>query len=112
MSGDALNTRLEALSDLLKQTQSLINRLSKLPSQSASGLPHSSSPDIRLDLGEEIHQNLKELQQDFELFQQDAEDLTNSLKHPPYGRSVTNQGDRERTELGHRAIKFGEDLKM
>lgn len=111
MNADSLHDRFETLSDLLKQTQSLIYRLSKLHSQSPS-LSEPDDPVARTDLSEEIHQNLKDLEQEFVLFQLDVEDTSNGSDRPRLGHGSQDQGDWEKPDLGPQVIKFGEDLKM
>ena len=111
MNAELLYNRFESLSDLLKQTQSLIYRLSKLHSQSPSTL-ESDEPVARTDLSEEIHQNLKDLEQEFDLLQLDIEDTSNDSDRPRLGHASQDQGDWEKLELGPQVIKLGEDLKM
>lgn len=108
---NAIQTRLQALAESLKQTQQLITRLSKLSPQpgSTSSVPEE---DRRVELGEEIHESLKEQEADFELLRQDAEDFADRSARTSSVRRVENQKDQEKIEIAARVAKTGEDLKM
>ena len=113
MNARALKARLTPLFESLKQTQHLITRLSKLSAQPSSDrLNPDEENDVRLELSADIHQNLKEQEEDFELLRQEAEDQAN---HTHWGSGVGRRDsvrERERTDLAAQVARLGEDLKM
>ena len=113
MSITSVQARLNPLFDSLKQTQLLISRLSKLPSIPGSSPNNPDEGDARVELSNEIHQSLKEQEEDFELVRQEAEDLTNS-SHWARRRDSSKDTNREkeRNDLLSQLAKLGEDLKM
>ena len=113
MSTISIQARLNPLIESLKQTQHLISRLSKLPSTPGSSSNNPDEGDARVELSSEIHQSLKEQEEDFELVRQEAEDLTNNsnwARRRDTDRDVNKE--RERNNLISQVAKFGEDLKM
>ena len=113
MSIISIQGRLNPLLDAIKQTQLLISSLSKLPSAPGSSPSNPDEGDARVELSSEIHQTLKEQEEDFELIRQEAEDLTNSsnwARRRDTSRDVNKE--RERNDLISQVAKFGEDLKM
>lgn len=109
MSVQSLNARLQPLFDAHKQTVHLIQRLSKSPATPGS---NSSDPDainVRLELSTEIHQSLKEQEEEFELLRQEIEDQTSWTAA---ARRRNNEKERERTDLAAQVARLGEDLKM
>lgn len=111
MSVEEINARLVPLFDSHKQTLRLINRLAKFPTQPGSTTPGSESADARVELGTVIHQSLKELDEDFELLRQDAEDLTNGSSWTSGARRKDRERERERTDLAAQVTRLGENLK-
>ena len=112
MSVQSLQARLKPLSDALKQTQQLIGHLSKLPTQLGASPSNPDEGDARVELSAEIHQSLKEQEEDFELLRQEAEDQTNSLGWPSAARPRNSWKAREKTDLAAQVARLGEDLKM
>jgi len=112
MSAQALNARLTSLFESLKQTQNLITRLSKLPTQPGSSPSNPEEGDARVELSAEIHQSLKEQEEDFDLLRQGVEDQTNSVDWSSSARPRGSGRDRERTDLASQITRLGEDLKM
>ena len=113
MSTASLQARLAPLFDSLKQTQNLINRLSKLPSTLGSAPSNPDEGDTRIELSSEIHQTLKEQEEDFELIWQEAEDLSTIsswARRRDSGRDSNKE--KERNDLASQVAKLGEDLKM
>ncbi|KAI4103546.1 MAG: hypothetical protein L6R37_003763 [Teloschistes peruensis] len=109
MSVQSLNARLQPLFDAHKQTVHLIQRLSKSPATPGS---NSSDPDainVRLELSTEIHQSLKEQEEEFELLRQEIEDQTSWTAA---ARRRNNEKERERTDLAAQVARLGEDLKI
>lgn len=111
MSVEDINARLVPLFDTHKQTLRLINRLAKFPAQPGSTVLGSESADARVELGTVIHQSLKELDEEFELLQQDAEDLTNGSSWTSGARRKDSERERERTDLAAQVTRLGENLK-
>lgn len=109
MTTPALNARLTALFDAHKQILHLINRLAKLPSQPGTESLNPESTDARLELGADIHQSLKEQEQDFELLRQEIEDQT-SANLTTAARRKDSERERETTDLLARVSRLGENL--
>ena len=111
MSGQSIQTRLATLSESLKQLQQSIARLSKLASQSPGNVPPDDA-DQRIELGQEIHQSLKEQEEAFELLRQDVEDLADRPAWASSARTVETEREREKLDIAARVAKLGEDLRM
>jgi len=111
MDALALNARLTPLFDFLKQTQQLITRLSKLSVQPGSTPSNPEEGDARVELSAEIHQSLKEQEEDFELLRQEVEDYTNSSSWSASARRRDSGREIERNELAAQVTRLGEDLK-
>ena len=112
MNTQALTLRLQSLSDAHKQTTQLINRLSKLPAQPGSSPSYPDAADARQELSAEIHQSLKEQDEDLELLRQEIEDQTNTVSWTSAARRRDSERERDRTGLAARVARLGEDLKM
>lgn len=112
MTTQALNTRLTSFSESLKQTQQLISRLSKFPTQPGASPSNSDEGDARVELSAEIHQSLKEQEEDFELLRQAVEDQTNISSWSSSARRRESGKDSQRADLAAQVTRFGEDLKM
>lgn len=111
MNAKALHVRLTPLFESLKQTQQLITRLSKLPAQPGSSPSNPEEGDARVELSAEIHQSLKEQEEDFELLRQEVEDQTNTSSWSASARRRDSGRDREKTDLSTLVTRLGEDLK-
>ena len=112
MNTAALQARLQPLFESLKRTQQLIARLSKLPAQPGF-LLNDSNGESRDELSDEIHQSLKEQEDEFDLIQQEAEDLTGSSSWARRKDSGSSHSrERERADLASLVTRLGEDLKM
>jgi len=109
MTTQELNSRLTALFDAHKQTLHLINRLAKLPSQPGTGSLNPDSTDARIELGAEIHQSLKEQEEDFELLRQEIEDHTSSSLTTA-ARRKDSEREKVTTDLLARVSRLGENL--
>ena len=106
MSLQDLQSQLQQIADITKQTFSLITRLSKLPFQPGS-VPlqaSSSSPDVRVELGQEIHQSLKQQTEALELLQQEIDDFSIG--------SRGSEREREKARLQAHGARLSEDLKL
>ena len=112
MNTQALSLRLQSLSDAHKQTAQLIGRLSKLPASPGSSPLTSDAADARQELSVEIHQSLKEQDEDLELLRQEIEDQTNTVHWTSAARRRDAEKERDRTGLAQQVARLGEDLKM
>ncbi|KAL8643026.1 MAG: hypothetical protein Q9228_000371 [Teloschistes exilis] len=109
MSVQSLNARLQPLFDAHKQTVHLIQRLSKSPATPGSNSLDPDAINARLELSTEIHQSLKEQEEEFELLRQEIEDQTSWTTA---ARRRNNEKERERTDLAAQVARLGEDLKI
>lgn len=107
----SLNARATSLSEASKQTLHLIHRLARLPAQPGSSPLNPDAGDARLELGAEIHQNLKEQEEQFELLRQEVEELSDIGSGTVSSRRRDTDKDRERTSLAAQVIRLGTDLK-
>ena len=112
MTTQALNARLITLLESLKQTHQLITRLSKFQAQPGASRSDPNEGDARVELGAEIHQSLKEQEEDFELLRQEVEDQTNTSSWSSSARRRDSAKDYRRTDLAAQITRLGEDLKM
>lgn len=108
MNAQSLNARLTPLFDAHKQTIHLIHRLSKLQSKPATGSTNSDSTEVRVELSAEIHQSLKEQEEEFELLRQGFEDLNNNGS---WGRRRDTDRNQETIALAAQITRLEEDLK-
>ncbi|KAK3709265.1 Protein transport protein sec20 [Vermiconidia calcicola] len=99
-----LAQQLSQLSDSLKSTNTLITRLSKLSFQPGSE-PLDSSSSVRIELAQDIHDSLKQLEEDLELLKQEAEDLSTAHRRRDSDR------DRDRARLSAQVVRLDEDLR-
>ncbi|KAK4897747.1 Protein transport protein sec20 [Elasticomyces elasticus] len=114
MSTSHLLTQLTQLSDSLKLTNTLITRLAKLPfSPGSEPVDVSDTNTVRLELAQDIHDALKQLEEDLELLTQETEDLNPSQALPAHRRreSKTGEKERERARLSAQLTRLGEDLR-
>ena len=112
MTTQTLNARLAPLFESLKQTQQLITRLSRYPAQPGTSPSNPDEGDPRVELGAEIHQSLKEQEEDFDLLRQEVEDQINTSVWSSSARRRNSAKDSARTDLATRVTRLGEDLKM
>lgn len=107
----ALSERISSLLDAHRQTVQLITRLSKLPIQPGSSSLDPEAADARVELSSEIHQNLKDQEEELELLRQEVEDLTNASAWGS-SRRRESEKDKEYASLAAQVARLGEDLKM
>ena len=98
MTSVSLTTRLTSLKEARNTTHTLIARLSKLPRQ-----PGSDNSEVRVELSAEIHQLLKEQEEELELLRQDLDDFS-------VGRDKEKEAEKARLEVG--VQRLGEDLRL
>ncbi len=111
MNVHASEARLTPLFESLKQIQQLITRLSKLPAQPGLSPANPDEWDARVELGAEIHQRLKEQEEDFGLIRQGIEDHTNTSTWSPAGRPRNSGREKADADLAAQITRLGEDLK-
>lgn len=101
------SSKLQTLSDAHKQTLQLINRLAKLPAEPGA-VPEYE--EARAELAAEIHDSLKEQQEDYELL---AQDIEYSSTTPAWkgSRGPLSEKERERADLAAQVARIGENLK-
>ena len=108
MPAPNLQARVTALFDSLKQTQQLTIRLSKLSLSPGTTSSNPEEENPRIELSAEIHQSLKEQEEDFELLRQEVEDQANTQ----YWKRRDSEREREKSDLATSVTRLGEDLKM
>ena len=107
-----LGSRLKTLSEVHRETSQLIARLSKLPLQPGSTSLTPDNADARVELSSDIHQRLKEEDEELELLKQEAEDITSGSSWGSTARRRDSEKDRERIGLVSQVERLGEDLKL
>ncbi|QDS72938.1 hypothetical protein FKW77_008262 [Venturia effusa] len=116
-----ITARLSALSESHKTTVQLIQRLSKLSFQPGSTPLDTEEGDVRIELTNDIHESLKQQEEDLELLKQEIDDwawedpqqAAHSLRRKDSQRDNSREKDREREKLRVRVqvARLGEDLK-
>ncbi|QIW95439.1 hypothetical protein AMS68_000957 [Peltaster fructicola] len=94
-----LSQQLATLTDSLRQTQTLISRLSKLTFQPGSEALDESAGSARLELAQDIHDSIKELDGDLELLRSELDDL-NSDTGVTKRKGSEREQERERLNVG------------
>ncbi|MCJ1380339.1 hypothetical protein MMC17_003442 [Xylographa soralifera] len=112
MTTQELNSRLKSLSEALREVSSLITKLSKLSAPSNNSSPHPDEAESRVELSAEIHQSLKEQEEDYDLLKQEVEDLDSGGSWASGARRRDSEKDRERITLLTQLERLGEDLKL
>ena len=112
MSIHSVQTRLKSISQANRVVSQLIGRLDRLASTSDPANADQND-QARTDLVAEIQASLKELELDFELARQDAEDLLSGTTP----RSATfvardTERDREREAIATQVERVDYDLKL
>ncbi|KAL9014927.1 MAG: hypothetical protein Q9173_000432 [Seirophora scorigena] len=107
-----LTDRLQTINEAYKQTLHLIHRLSKLPATPGSSSLDPEAADARLELSAEIHQSLKEQEEEFELLRQEVDDQTGTASWTSSARRRDSERERERTALAAQVARLGEDQKL
>ena len=111
MNAHPSQIRLTAVFESLKQTQQLITRLSKLPAQPGLSPTDPDEWDARVELSAEIHQRLKEQEEDFGLIRQEIEDQTTTSTWSSAGKPRNSGGERADADLAAQVTRLEEDLK-
>ncbi|KAF2764760.1 hypothetical protein EJ03DRAFT_331543 [Teratosphaeria nubilosa] len=102
-----LSHNLAQLHDSLKATNALITRLAKLAFQPGAEPDHAENT-VRLELAQDIHDSLKQLEEELELLKPDVEDATAGAA-PQKRRESEKQ--REGARLSAQVLRLEEDLK-
>ena len=103
-----LSAQLSQLSDSLKATNTLIARLGKLSFQPGSE-PLEDVGSVRIELAQDIHESLKQLEEDLELLKQEAEDISAAATGSIRRRD--SEREREKARLSAQVARLGEDLR-
>jgi protein transport protein SEC20 len=104
-----LTSRLNTVSETNRSILQLIHRLSKLDFQPGSVPLNSEEGDVRLELSAEIHESLKQCEEDLELLRQEVEDV---VQRP--GNIVRRRDSVRESETSRLAVllaRLTEDLK-
>ena len=111
-SPTTLATQLNALSTTLHQTNTLITRLATLTFSPGSE-PLSSQTTARLELAQDIHDTLKQLQEDLDLLALEVEDLAPVSSSAASIRGGHRESDvsRDRARLSAQLARLQEDLR-
>ncbi|OQN97760.1 hypothetical protein B0A48_16081 [Cryoendolithus antarcticus] len=117
-----LQSHLQSLTSTLTQTTTLITRLQALSFQPGSESLSENPNSVRLELAQDIHDSLAQLDEDLELLRLELEDLTDSHGTGSAGfsglagrtrsgsvRRGSKAGEIERLQAS--VLKLGEDLK-
>lgn len=108
MTTSKVSHEVQTLSDSIKATFNLISRLSKLSFQPGSE-PLEGEVSVRIELAQDIHDSLKQHEEELELLRQEVEDQSGSSN---YGhRRRDTEKDRETARLAAQIVRLGEDLK-
>ena len=109
MSVHHVNARLQQLNDAHEQTIQLIHRLGR------HSVPLGSNPlnsNVRLELSTEIHQNLKDQEEELELLRQETDDQTIRTAWTSSARKRNGAKERDYSEVVAQLARLAEDLKL
>ena len=112
MTPQELSSSLKSLSEAHREASTLITRLSKLSSTPDTNPSQADETDNRVELSTEIHQSLKEQEEELEILRQEVEDLTSSGHWVAGARRQDSEKDRERLTLITQVERLDEDLKL
>jgi protein transport protein SEC20 len=110
-----LSTQLASITDSLKQTNGLITRLAQLTFSPGSEPLDEEGSSVRVELAQDIHDSLKQLEEDLELLQQDIEDTSSTTASTGLRqRSASihhSARAQEKDRLDTQVARTGEDLR-
>lgn len=112
MTTQELQPRLKSLFEAHREAAALISRLYKLGTLSTTGSPRPEDSESRVELSAEIHQSLKEQEEEYELLKQEVEDYTSGGSWGSGGRRRDSEKDRDRISVVTQVERLGEDLKL
>lgn len=107
----ALSARLNELSDSHRTTVQLIQRLARLSFQPGSVPLDGGEGDARAELSAEIHDALKQHEEELELLRQEADEAAGAAAGPAGARRRETEKARERQRLVAQIARLTEDLK-
>lgn len=105
-----LTTRLTALTESNKSVGQLTQRLAKLDFQPGSQPLNGEEGDVRLELSAEIHETLKQIEEELELLRQEVEDVLQQSSGV-LGKRRDSLKEGERSRLAVLLARLTEDLK-
>ncbi|KAF2468095.1 Sec20-domain-containing protein [Lindgomyces ingoldianus] len=108
-TAQSLTNRLNTLSESNKALLQLVQRLSKLDFQPGSVPLSSEEGDVRLELSAEIHESLKQLEDELELLRQEVEDVVQGTGVNSRRRDSVRESGKSR--LAVLLARVSEDLK-
>ena len=112
MAPSQIDLQLQALQSTYKQTIQLIQQLQKFGSGSSSRV---HDDDARVELGNEIHESLKEQEDSLELLRQEVDDASDGKSQRTVRGAITHRRDSERTDERERiaaaVARLSEDLR-
>lgn len=113
-----LAASLASVTDSLKSTNTLITRLAKLTFPPGAEPLDDEGNSVRIELAQDIHENLKQLEEDLELLRGDIEDSTPTVKAPATAGRLRSSSVRhssskgaEHERLGTFVVRLEQDLK-
>ncbi|KAF2756737.1 Sec20 domain-containing protein [Pseudovirgaria hyperparasitica] len=104
-----LSSKLTTLSESNKTISTLVHRLGKLNFQPGSTPLHGDEGDVRVELSSEIHDNLKQQEEELELLKQEVEDVSAGSRAPNKRRD--SEKNRDKARLVVQVARLEEDLK-
>ncbi|KAH7124013.1 Sec20-domain-containing protein [Dendryphion nanum] len=104
-----LTNRLNTLSESNRSVLQLIQRLAKLDFQPGSIPLNTEEGDARLELGAEIHERLKQIEEELELLRQEVEDIVQNSGSTSRRRDSVRETERAR--LAVLLARLTEDLR-
>lgn len=104
-----LSQQLAALNESLRQTQTLISRLAKLTFRPGSEPLDDSAGSARLELAQDIHDSLKQLDEDLELLRTEIDDLNADTV---VTRRKGSEREQERERLNTGLARFEEEIQQ
>ncbi|MCJ1445287.1 MAG: hypothetical protein MMC23_005792 [Stictis urceolatum] len=111
MTATDLQARLKSISDSNRSVTQLIDKLSKIvPSYDPDARTPIDTTQERTSLSTEIHETLKELEEDFELLRQEVEDHAST--GGPTTRRRGSEKDSQRIAIVAQFDRLSEDLKL
>ena len=109
MKNSSVLDGLSQLSDSLKVTFHLINRLSKLTFQPGS-TPLQAEGDVRIELSHDIRDALKQHDDNLDSLRHQIDDLFETPNQPAHRRDSLK--DRERVRIAAQLARLDEDVKQ
>ena len=109
MSVADIQIRLRPLFEENKRISALTTKLAKLSAPADGAVPEEG--ESRVELSAEIHQSLKDLEEDFEGLKQEADDLT-ATATATAARRRDPAKEQERVAVATQVGRLGEDIRL